>query len=372
MMLGRFIRFLNRVFCCCFPQDEDESEPVKPAIQPIVIAKTSIAPLPSLVEQKTPQQVQPIAEIKLPEKIKKKISIPLQTIKFKKNRTVSNYHDNVTAALQLPYSNKDLDRMSNNHNALLESTQQWIKEHAARRVDLYFYLLIAIYNTKIKIEQGDTILQHGKGRKTSDRKGLTHASHSSLFPSLITSRRSENEVTVLLLGRHFMDSLNSTVELPLFANQFDSELEGKISNPSLFRQKSMGILRQVSNGELDPVAGFHLFFKEMSNTFDLLDAGKRIKNGGVPYLLRKTASAPKAIKLKMISLVKAGVFCSDGHYPEETIVDVYVQLLLRLKPEEIQQCQKNRESKNKIYMEKIRLLQDEIFMSKSRAQSLRY
>ena len=83
-MLSRFAKFLSRVFCCCFPQDEPE--PVKPPSQPIVIVKTSIAPLPSQVEQKTPQQVQPIAEIKLPEKIQRTISIPLQSIKLKKKQ----------------------------------------------------------------------------------------------------------------------------------------------------------------------------------------------------------------------------------------------------------------------------------------------
>lgn len=361
-MFRKLTECLSKIFCCYSSQTEDEKPDVahevkleaKPRLT--VAATTSITPI--RIKLSDQSEVDTLTR-------SSPIKVLFQKIKVKKGRTTSNYKNNFTAALQLPLANQELDKISENYTALLHNSKEYIKEHAARRIDLYFYLLIAIYNTKLRISQGDTILQHGKGRKSSDRKGLTHACHSSLFPTIISDKNHKDDITVLLLGTHFMDSLNSTVELPIFANQLDSELEGKISNPSLFRQKSTEILQKVSNGDIDPIIGFRLFLKEMSDTLDLLKSAKRIKKGSTPYLTRTTGSIPKQIKVNLIELVRAGAFCSASSLDQENITNDYIYLLLRLKPEEIAECQKSIDARHRVFFNKIYIIQNEINDSKS-------
>ena len=57
-------------------------------------------------------------------------------------------------------------------------------EHTERRVDLFFYSLIAYYQTHAEPEIGRTYFQHGKG-KLYNHKASFHACHSSLLPSFI-------------------------------------------------------------------------------------------------------------------------------------------------------------------------------------------
>lgn len=280
---------------------------------------------------------------------------------MRKSRKVTTFKDNASASLKLPYSNEEFDKIKGNPEAYLTKVSDLIKEHAARRVDLYFYLLVAVYKTHLNIAQGDTLLQHGKGSAANQ----THACHSSLFPSLLKIKKNKEPPILLFSTVHFFNSLNSTLELPKFVNNLDSELEGKINNPSLFRKRSLDIMQQVANGEIDPVAGLEQFLQAIEKTFKILQEEKRNNNSGTPYLLRNSAIAPRFIKNKLIELEKNGTFCEDGFGDSQPGINEYANLLLRLRPEEIAKCEQNKAIRQEIYLEKIYAIQKEIYTSTS-------
>jgi len=83
---------------------------------------------------------------------------------FHEKRKRFHYKDNLTAALSLPYSKNELEELQDDPNALLEISKKYVIEHANRRVDLFFYTLIAYYQSSVFPMSGHTNLQHGTGR----------------------------------------------------------------------------------------------------------------------------------------------------------------------------------------------------------------
>jgi hypothetical protein len=115
-------------------------------------------------------------------------------------------------------------------------------------VELFFYTLVYVYDTKNKVTIGSTHKQHGKG--STEGAMTTHACHSALFTSLETML--DGEKIEIFKDTHFGDSANSTVKLPMYVNQFDCYLEGQNSSgksPGL-RLLLLDIINQVSQGEM--------------------------------------------------------------------------------------------------------------------------
>lgn len=290
------------------------------------------------------------AKTMVPEDKTQNITVDINKDK-KETRRVFPYKKNVSAALQLPISENKLSRLQSDPATILHMCNEYILEHSQRRADIYFYLLVALYNTHTKLKQGHTILQHGKGRKSTTRQNLTNACHSSLFPNLI-----DNQNRNIFADLHLQDTMNSTVELPIFVNQLDSELEGKIHQPSIFRKKSLDILQKVADGQQDPIQGFRQFLKIANENLASLGNNDRKNNA---YLLRKSGPL-KEIKLQLLQIVKSGTACD-----EEKKFKEYVNLLLRLTPPEIIKSRKSIVNEKKIHLEKIYSIQKEIFASKS-------
>lgn len=142
-----------------------------------------------------------------------------------------------------------------------------IREHAARRVDLFFYLLIAVYGTNYNIEKTTTIKQNGVGHNNLG----TQAAHASLFPHIKLTQKSSwrffLKPPILFENTYFDDALNMTVELPQIVNVFDGMLEGK-KTPSTYVHDLTKVLNQVSMKEKTPAEGMYLFFKIMSQFFN--------------------------------------------------------------------------------------------------------
>lgn len=145
--------------------------------------------------------------------------------------------------------------------------EELIEIHASRRIDLFFYTLIAYFNTGLNVKIEKTHIQHGQGKKESP------ACHSALLTALwdttkyapshgYNTRHRPNSTsyqTGLLNGTHFEDSLNSTVELDTSVNYFDSYyIEGKTNTNLKMRAQALDILNKVSHG-LDPIQGMNLF-----------------------------------------------------------------------------------------------------------------
>lgn len=327
------------------------SAPVQPPVEEQKKSADPVVIIP--IKKEAPRKQKPL------QKEDKKIEVISKLLPVSKTRRTSLYSKNITAALELPATKAELEKIQNDPEELFLLCKEHLQEHAARRVDIYFYILVAVYQTQLQFKQSNTFLQHGKGRQASqNRRHLTHACHSSLFPTLVDySKDKKNTGTSSILsGTHFMDTMNATVELPVFANQLDSVLEGKIQHPSLFREKSLEILQIVAEGKLNPIEGLKEFLETAKNTFNLLESGKPISQTGTSYLNRQTKGAPKQIKLKLLDTEKAGTFC----YENDASFDEYIHLLLRLKPEEIAQCQNNPEYQKEIYLQKFRSLKEEI------------
>ncbi|MDI1351997.1 MAG: hypothetical protein PSV35_04390, partial [bacterium] len=64
-----------------------------------------------------------------------------------KKRRRFSYSANITASLALPYTIDKLVERKSDFRTLLNMSQNNIIEHANRRVDLFFYTLVAYYNT---------------------------------------------------------------------------------------------------------------------------------------------------------------------------------------------------------------------------------
>ena len=276
----------------------------------------------------------------------------------KRRRIVFEYKDNYSAALSLPVTDRDLDKYRNDMVSLLFLSEQNILEHAARRVDLFFYTLVAYYNQQLIPMQGSTRIQHGRGRHDFDNKSVTQACHSSFFPFLIDD---ESKVRSLI-ATHFINSLNATVELPKFINEFDNELEIVYG----CREKSLGIIKDVSQGRLDPMQGLHAFLQMMQRTFQDMLQDKRFYTMNIfEKLAMHHPGEITVFKRHVLEAVKKGTFMSKWDKETQQVNNDYFAMLLRLNQREIVLCQLNLEVREGIYFDKIQEIQQEIWVTSS-------
>lgn len=185
----------------------------------------------------------------------------------------------------------------------VEAVAENIREHSARRIDLFFLLLIGIYKQNVSYQKGRTGVQHGRGNEET----MTAGCHSSLFPCLefelippaaaansastYTSYLTDNPVTrtvwsyatdnrivntassffqttkpkyfppdgKLFAGMHFEQVLNITMQLPVCVNQFDMHLEKRGTDPSALVKIAESIIDRTSRGLIYPTQGLDEF-----------------------------------------------------------------------------------------------------------------
>lgn len=295
----------------------------------------------------------------------------------RKNRIKTTYDANYTSALKLPCSDEVLEKKQSNQLNLLTEYKDHIIEHAARRVDLFFYTLIGYYGSGVKPQQGQTVLQHGRGRCAQNKRTITQACHSSIFSSLKDEKpqskkpmftRSHSDLYLAVKkqrfsGTHFMDSLNSTVELPNFVNKFDGELEDRLE----VRKKSLAILQQVSMGDMNPIEGLNEFLKMMEAIFKKIEARPSFpkpKTG----LISASIFSPRDVKTGTVLLTKQGTLGHKWHPETKSVVDEYIELQLRLNSDEKKTCKISEEKRTLIYENKMQEIQKEILETKSTFQ----
>lgn len=230
------------------------------------------------------------------------INIPAPSKKTKRKRF--GFDENHTAALSLSVSNEELELEKNDAETLLATAKENIIEHSIRRVELFFYTLIAYYNTKYTLDRGHVFLQFGKGRNSQTGANITQGCHSSFFGAFVDNSMESEEDEIgsphsILSKTHLLHSLNATVELPAFVNKLDDELE----NSCKCRDNGLLILQTVSLGEINPIEGMRRFFRMMEKAFS--DLGNSANS---PYLSVDRLDSPKAIKKDLLKLVKEGTF----------------------------------------------------------------
>lgn len=254
-----------------------------------------------------------------------------------------------------------------------------IKEHASNRIDLFFLLLIAVYNQQVSVTKTTTTLQHGIGSKETG----THACHSSLFPSVKfhplpntdsdNDSDNEDENLITLENTHFADQLNVTANLPVEVNEFDSILEGGYRQ-SKYVRASLDILNRAAKGEITPKEGmeeFIIFMHEFFTTFNK-DNQPLVKTNGEICRLQKegtlesTSQTSKVINAdykKALERINDAGIITFKHIPKEIISlkQDYLHAMLRLTSQEIALVKENPKHLFKFY----KRIQDEIFNSKS-------
>lgn len=278
-----------------------------------------------------------------------------------KKRKRFSYQENHTAALALSASIDELTDNMHNANAMLEIAKRNMLEHAARRIDLFFYVLIAYYKSGRIPEHGRTKLQYGKGRNTVEGQNITQACHSSFFGTI--DDVGYNQAS-LLYGTHLWHSLNATVELPAFVNMLDDELE------AMCRTQSLNIIRQVSLGMINPIEGLNKFFVILERAFSDIEHRVKISKKATPFLLRANEDCPQKAKIQLIQLIKDATFGEKWNSETKQIEDEYIEMMLRLTTKEKIACQFGEEIRDSCYERQFQALQQEILIMEEQEEEM--
>jgi hypothetical protein len=227
-------------------------------------------------------------------------------------RQVTSYADNLTASVSLTEVQHRFLTLAQTEYQKILAVQSHIIDHAERRVDLFFLILLAYSNQAKTPKYKSTCLQHGRGLAPAEGLNLgTQACHSSLLPSL-----DDGDGTSLLDGTQALHSLNLTHEFPSFMNRFDGTLE------EFCRAKALKIIAQVSQHPLNVfelTTGLKAFFELIQRTL----LSKAFRKALV-------AKGLGEISDKLITLVQAGTFVNK-YNPERGYVYLrYVYAFLNL------------------------------------------
>ncbi len=275
------------------------------------------------------------------DKPKKQAEEPAKTSSPRSNKTA--YADNLTAALLMLKRFK----VAGDPVKTLKKARDLLVEHAARRVDLAFYLLVAYYKTRIILDIDETTSQHGMGSKKTIETNACHSALISTVKELFRLKPEAKYAESLLRDKakavtkpclpttaHFKNILSMTTELPRGVNYYDIKLEGKLSESgrSEVRKVLLTLLNEVSCGERTPFQALKIFFIALKKSFsDLEESG---------YLSKSSKTNPAALRELAHAAVLQGTFkhrCGVFEHEGKThahVVPEYPASLLRLKPED--------------------------------------
>lgn len=145
---------------------------------------------------------------------------------------------------------------------LLKSLSADLKNHMEGRVQLFLQQMLLVYKTKLcfdKYIKAD--LQVGQ---VSDNGPNYVGAHSGTLPTLRLAQDVPSDHSVSFAkDTFFYNSWNTTIYLPLLANQIDSKIDG-----SGFRLLSFDILNQVALGEMSPKQGLQNFLEALISTLE--------------------------------------------------------------------------------------------------------
>lgn len=272
--------------------------------------------------------------------------------------------------------------LPDNQVRLVEMTKENIKEHFIRRIELFFYTLVAYYGTRVTVALDRFPMQHGEGRNGKDRTQLTDGCHSSFFPKLVDEHSFCSGLAgeSILGGTHFAESISAVVELPKVINYIDINFfDGQnIDKLSPLRARALKILNEVSGAAnpsevpKDPIMGLSELLREMGKEFsqasmrnaftgDTNTASRAARDRVLP-ILRSILPEKNDAKDAKAEEKNPGKLLSD----HSSVTDEYIHLLLRMSTEE---CSNWRNSdvtqKREIYKKKILQLQGEILNTPS-------
>lgn len=229
-------------------------------------------------------------------------------------------------------------------------SEELIKKHAARRVDLFFYLLVAVHGKNVVVSKDSTVKQNGCGSKENG----TQACHCSMFPNVkLEAIRTIwslfiSQSTPTLSGTHFEETLNITMQLPNAVNAFDGHLEGR-AHPTKYTTAALAILNKAAQNKIGLKEGMNEFLKIMNEFFTDFES---------EWIKTHKGATPRATK-QVWEYEKEGTFYS-AKKDMKTISDKYLYLMLRLNPKEIESVKNN----PKLLGPFFKRIQEEIYISK--------
>ena len=215
----------------------------------------------------------------------------------------------LTPSLSMPEIAREKVRQDITPEEHIRLSEVEIIYHAQLRLQFAFYLLVAYYKTRIKLNLTDTHDQEGRG----SNELCTRACHSALISDVKEEFRWKEAVAVssdmresrsnsekmdkihLSPNSFFRTILNrTTVELHTAVNQYDAELEGKttIGGAKPARQKLFEILQKVSLGDMNPLQGLELFLIALVEQNGLLE---KIEQGYVQHSANTSPSSMRKI-----------------------------------------------------------------------------
>lgn len=188
--------------------------------------------------------------------------------------------------------------------------EDFIVEHAERRLDAFFALLLAYDGSGMGLEITPPLEQKAHGNKALNLE----AAHDSIITGVTDTNIEGDSPMKLRSGKKvpgrkcsklslYSSVLSATVELPVCVNDFDRMLEGKIDRPSELRKKAMEILNEVSKGCYSPIEGMQRFLVEFHKT--LLEL-KESKESEESYIKKATARSPSEARELILSYIYKG------------------------------------------------------------------
>ncbi len=215
---------------------------------------------------------------------------------------------------------------------MVEILNDVITEHAFRRVELYFLLLVAVYDKQIEITRGTTVKQHGEGTRMLG----SHACHSSFFPNIAMTPLEEDGECPPLEKTFFSETLNMTVELPKIVNEFDSDLEGG-AHPSKPVRAALVLMNKVAAGKITPKQALDQFMMPLSDFFN--------------------EYKPKSKALATICQYQRSGSLEMANEDLKSVKDEYIYAWLRMTPDEIAAVKRDPANWQLCY----KAMQDEIY-----------
>lgn len=277
---------------------------------------------------------------------------------FDRKRIRIDSQRNDTCALTLEFSEEQLASKLDDEDALLSMCKNYIIEHAGRRIDLFFLILTAYYQTGVLPVEGHTNFQYGIGRSIGSSG--TQACHSSFTPSLLDETIFQNDgdeakCKSLLSRTHLSQSLNATVELPASVNAFDDILEG------IFRPICLVLIREVSLGAISPIEGLASLLSKMDTI--LHEFKQQASDEKYASLSYPDLPMHRYVNPKLIDFVIQGTLGTTYDNVSHTVNEPYLHLLLGITAEEKKLCEKSSGNRNKTYHRKIMTIQNEILVA---------
>lgn len=208
--------------CESFPSFSDSS------FQELNVSKTSLKRLRSFVDE---------FEDKIEEAKRRK-----------RRRTYYTYDSNMTIARSGEVSH---DQGVGPFDPDFKGLRRVIKDHAYRRMQVFYYQLLFYFQEDCRVTQGRTIAQHGKASCS-----CCSAAHSAILPNLVDEKN-------LMHNRLYLyHNMNATIEMPDLVNNFDCVIERQM------RSVALDYINLVSIEGKHPYEALQAFASQLHKFFD--------------------------------------------------------------------------------------------------------